>query len=166
MNISNHDALLHTGLNNQLERSRWYGPNLLTFLTTADENNGAFTLIRCVLKKGFEPPLHIHSREDESYVIIDGEIDYQVGDQTIRALAGDYVHLPRMVPHTFRLITETVTLLLIITPGGFEKMFLEFSRPASSMSLPPVSGEKPGGDFFERMNRLNEELGVTVLPNV
>ncbi|TSJ42617.1 hypothetical protein FO440_00040 [Mucilaginibacter corticis] len=61
-------------------------------------------------------------------------------------------------------MSDTATFILLITPGGFEEMFLQFSRPALAMELPPVPTEKPGQEFFERMEKLNKQLGITVLP--
>jgi len=123
-------------------------------------------LTKATLRKGFEPPLHVHSREEESSFILEGEIIYEVGEQQIHAKAGDYVHLPRLIPHTFKLVTETVTLLLFITPGGFEDMFMQCSRSASSVELPEISTVAPGKEFFEKINRESEELGVTTLPRL
>ncbi|MCR8557844.1 cupin domain-containing protein [Mucilaginibacter sp. BJC16-A38] len=166
MNIKSNNLPFHISGDQMLERSLWFGPNLVTFLITSAETNGAFALIRCVLIKGFEPPLHIHSNEDESSFILDGEIGYQAGDREIHARAGDFVHLPKLVPHTFKPTTDTVTLLLLITPGGFEAMFRQCSRPAIEFALPPVTGEKPNASFFELMTRANKDLGVLLLPDL
>ncbi len=157
---------LHVREEDQLKRSRWYGPNFFTFLATAEETNGAFAVLKCKLRRGFEPPKHVHSKEEESYVILDGEIIYELEDKSIHAKAGDYVHLPRNISHKFRLISETVTFILIITPGGFEQLFWEFSMPAEYMGLPPVPTAKPPKEFFEAMERLNEKLGVTMFPEL
>jgi quercetin dioxygenase-like cupin family protein len=158
--------VMYTNEANMLERSRWYGPNLVTLLTLSEETGGAFSLVKTVLRKGFEPPLHIHSREEESTYILDGEIIFEVGEQIIHAKKGDFIHLPRFVPHTFRLVTETASTLLLITPGGFEEMFLRCSRPALAMELPPVPNGKPGPEFFELLKQANYELGITMLPNL
>lgn len=166
MNTILNNLPLHISGEQMLERSCWFGPNLVTFLITSAETEGAFALIRCVLKKGFEPPLHIHSKEDESSFILDGEIRYQAGERDIYARAGDFVHLPKLVPHTFKPITDTVTLLLLITPGGFEAMFRQCSRPAIEFAPPPVTGEKPNASFFELMTRAHEAFGVLLLPEL
>lgn len=160
------NSALHIAEDQMLARSRWFGPNLLTFLATAEDTGGVYTLIKCILRKGFEPPLHIHSREEESYIIMEGQVNYEVGDKCIHAKAGDFVHLPRSVPHTFKLVSDTATILLIITPSGFEEMFIQFSRPALAMELPPLPTEKPGPEFFQKMAKVNAELGVTMLPNL
>jgi quercetin dioxygenase-like cupin family protein len=166
MNTKLNNLPFHISGEQMLERSCWFGPNLVTFLITSPETKGAFALIRCVLKKGFEPPLHFHSKEDESSFILDGEIGYQAGDREIHARAGDFVHLPKLVPHTFKLLTDTVTLLLLITPGGFEDLFRQCSRPAMEFALPPDTDEKPNASFFEVMTRAYEAFGVFLLPEL
>lgn len=158
------NTALHVSNTQMLGRSRWYGTNLLTVIASAAETNGAFSLIKNLMRKGFEPPLHVHTREDESNLVLSGEIIFTVGDKTIRARAGDYVHLPRNIPHTFRLVSDTAETLLVITPGGFEEMFVKCSRPASAMELPPA-GEKPSKEFFEQIRDVSETLGATFLPS-
>jgi quercetin dioxygenase-like cupin family protein len=156
----------HVTGSQMLERSRYYGPNLFTFLATSEETQGAFSLIKVTLRKGFEPPRHAHSKEEESYFILDGEIIFKPADQRIHAKTGDYAHLPRLIPHGYELVSDTVTMLLIITPGGVERMFIECSRPALSMELPQVPEVAPPKEFFEKINRISAELGVTTFPNI
>lgn len=157
--------LLHHPMEQNLERSYWYGPNLVTILISSAETNGAFSLVKTLLRKGFAPPLHVHEREEESSYIIDGEIMYEVGEQTFIAKAGDFVHLPRNIPHSFNLVSETASTLLLITPGGFEEMFIACGRKAEALELPPFAG-KPPAAFFEKLASVNEMLGVTILPSL
>jgi len=121
-------------------------------------------MVKNVIRKGFEPPLHVHTREDESNYILRGEIIFTVGDETIHAKTGDYVHLPKNVPHTFKLVTNTAETLLVITPGGFEELFVQCSRPAGAVELPPL-GEPLTKEFFDKTKRVGETLGVTILPS-
>jgi len=157
------DMTLHISAKQMLERSHWYGINLVTIITSASETNGAFSLVKNVMRKGFEPPLHMHTREDESNLILKGEILFTVGDKTIHAKAGDYIHLPKNVPHTFKLLSDTAETLLVITPGGFEEMFVECSRPALALELPPL-GDKSTKEFFEKIKNVSEALGTFILP--
>lgn len=147
-----------------LERSYYYGHNLFTFLATSEETQGAFCMMKVLVRKGLEPPRHVHSREEETSFIISGEVVYEVGDQRFYAKAGDYVHLPRLIPHTFKLVSDTATMLHVITPGGLEQMFIQCGRPAESMELPPVPVTTPPKEFFEKLKRISNELGVTILP--
>lgn len=87
-----------------------------------------------------------------------------MGEKTIHAKAGDYVHLPKNVPHTFKLVSDTAETLLVITPGGFEDMFVQCSRPASVVELPPL-GEAPPKEFFEKIKQVSESLGSSFVPN-
>jgi len=154
--------LLHLPIEQHLERSYWYGPNLATILISAEETNGEFSLLKFQMRKGYGPPLHVHEREDEGNYILEGEIMYQIGEQTIIARAGDYVFLPRNIPHTFNLISETASTLLFITPGGFEEMFIACGRKAERLELPTLTGKLPDS-FFEKQARVNEALGVRIV---
>lgn len=158
------NSTLHVSATEMLERSRWYGTNLLTVLAYSSETNGTFSMIKNVMRKGFEPPLHIHTREDEANFILKGEMIFTVADKTIHAKAGDYVFLPKNIPHTFKLVTDTAETLLVITPGGFEEMFIQCSRPALAMELPPVD-EKPAKEFFVKIKTVSEALGASFLPS-
>lgn len=166
MNYTSDNHPFHIASEQMLERSCWFGPNLVTFLITSAETNGAFALIRTTIRKGFEPPLHIHSREDESSYILDGEVLYQAGDREFHARPGDLIYLPKQVAHTFKPLTNTITLLLLMTPGGFEEMFRQCSRQAKELALPAATGEKPEAAFLKLMKESNEALGVTLLPGL
>lgn len=156
-------SILHVSAAHMLQRSYWYATNLITIITNAAETNGAYSLVKVFMRRGFDPPLHMHSIEDENNYILEGEIVYTVGDETIHAKAGDYVHLPKNVPHTFTVITETAATLLMITPAGFETMFIECGRPAETLELPPLNG-KPPAAFFQKLIEVNTRLGATFFP--
>src|SRR5215510_16554602 len=78
-----------------LERSVWYSGWLLTFLATGDDTRGQFALMEQVARKGNVPPRHIHHREDETFYIVEGEMTFFVGDETIKATPGTVVFAPR-----------------------------------------------------------------------
>ena len=66
--------------NATLDRSRYYMGGLWTFLATGNETNGHFALIECKQRKGIEPPRHMHTHEDELYYLIEGEMQFVVGE--------------------------------------------------------------------------------------
>jgi quercetin dioxygenase-like cupin family protein len=84
-----------------LDRSVWYNGWLLTFLATAEETRGQFSLIEATTRKGNVPPRHIHHREEETFYVLEGEMTVSVGDRTIKATPGTMVCLPRDVAHSF-----------------------------------------------------------------
>lgn len=120
-----------------LERSVWYSGWLLTFLATGDETNGQFALMEQVARKGNVPPRHIHHREDETFYVVEGEMTFSVGDETIKATPGTMVFAPRDIPHSFTIDSEQVRMLVMVAPAGAEGFFKECSVPAPSMTLPP-----------------------------
>ncbi len=80
-------------------------------------------VIEIVIGPGEEPPFHVHKNEDEWFYMLDGEISFHVGDETFRGTPGSFVLFPRGIPHTFTVESPTARCLLMITPGGFERMF-------------------------------------------
>lgn len=128
-----------------LDRSVWYGGFLLTFLATSEDTGGAFSLTYTEAQKGVsvEPPLHVHTREEESFYVMEGAITAYVGDEVIRVEAGNLLTLPRGVPHRYTIGTEHARYLNLCTPGGFEGFLRELSEPAPSMTMPPAPEGPP-----------------------
>ena len=112
-----------------LELSKWYMGSLTTNLAEAKDTNGAFCLLEATLVPGNEPPPHVHSREDELFYVLEGELTVEVGDETVRLAAGGFVAVPPMVVHTFR---------------------NEGSAPARFINL-----HAPGQGFIEYLRALN-----------
>ena len=129
-----------------LENSVHYLAHTFSFLAAGEDTDNAYSLIHCHFRKNFFPPPHLHKYEDESFYILEGRIDFQAGDKKIRAAAGDLVVLPKGVPHSFNLVTDTAKALLLITPAGFETVFKEFGTPALTLDLrPPGSRNRAWG---------------------
>jgi quercetin dioxygenase-like cupin family protein len=149
-----------------LENSVHYIAHTFSFLATGKDTDGAFSLIHCFFRKGFMAPPHYHKSEDESFYLLAGEIDFHVGDKKFKAGAGEFVVLPKNVPHHFNLISETAKALLLITPAGFEVFFREFGRPAQTLELPPVPAENPRKEMFEEMHKRMIELGNVFMPEI
>lgn len=105
----------------------------LTVKAPGDATGGAFALFECELCRGFEPPLHLHTREEESYYVLDGELTFSVGDERVEARAGSFVLLPRGIPHTFSVGGGgSARALLIVSPAAFEGFFLELADPVDT----------------------------------
>ena len=84
---------------------------------------------------GGGPPMHVHAHEEESFYVLRGNFALTIGGKPFTASAGDFVHIPRGVPHTFKNIgEETGKLLVVATPGGVEKFFAEAFIPSSDIA--------------------------------
>lgn len=120
------------------EEAIWYFGGLITVRASAQSTAGAFDLIEIVMPEGTSPPPHIHRREDEFVYVLDGQITFTCGEQTIRAERGAFVFLPRGMAHTFRVEGPgTAHVLYLFVPAGFKDFFKEMGEPACERSLPP-----------------------------
>lgn len=151
-----------------LENSVNYIAYTFSFLVKGKDTDGAFSLTHCHFREGkaFTPPPHYHQFEDESFYILEGEMDFNVGDKKFRASAGDFVFLPKMVPHHFNIVSKTAKALLLIAPAGFETFFEEFSVPATTLDLPPLPNSNPREEEFHAMQKRMDELGVVLMPQI
>src|SRR6478735_5824058 len=110
------------------------------FLTTGEETDGQFALWEAIVLPGGGPPPHVHSRENESFYVLEGEVTFHVGDERIVATAGTFANMPVGVPHRFKNESDRPARMLIsVAPAGLEKMFFEFGVPVAqgATSAPP-----------------------------
>ena len=113
----------------------------VTYLITGAETGGAFFMAEVSVVPGGGPPPHVHSREDESFYLRQGTLAVQVGDKALNISAGDFVHMPRGVAHSFKNIGEdTAKLLMVATPAGLENYFAETFFPAADVADVPQIG--------------------------
>src|SRR5690606_6122352 len=105
------------------ERYRTSGAELFPKVFGRDSAGNHFAGYACIpLMAG--PPLHVHTREDEWFYILKGELTFEVGGKRIVAGAGTSVFAPREIPHAFRNFTnEVVEALAVVTPSNFEGFF-------------------------------------------
>jgi quercetin 2,3-dioxygenase len=64
------------------------------------------------------PPLHIHFDQDEQFYILEGEVLVQAGKEQHILHAGDTIFLPRNIPHTYLIKSETAKMIFQTTPSG------------------------------------------------
>lgn len=125
------------------EDAFWWQGGLYLMKARAEDTGGAVGLVEATLYRGFGPPLHVHSREDEAFYVIEGEILFRQGDEEFVRGAGSWVWGPRGVPHAFKVQSESARALILVTPGGFERMFEVGGVPVSESPEPPVQDYDP-----------------------
>jgi quercetin dioxygenase-like cupin family protein len=113
------------------------------FLATGDDTNGKYALCEVVVLPGGGPPPHVHSREEEGFYILEGEITFQVGGERIVATAGMFANMPVGTPHAFKNESDRrARMLITVAPAGLERMFFEVGVPiadgAAATALPPI----------------------------
>jgi mannose-6-phosphate isomerase-like protein (cupin superfamily) len=117
----------------------WFNNDLFTFKATADETDGALTLFEELSQRGKVTPLHLHPDADETFWVVNGEIQVYV-DGTERTVgAGGVACIPRGVAHAVMVTSKTALVLTIVTPGSkaLEMFFRDVGEPATQRALPP-----------------------------
>ena len=110
---------------------------------------------------GGGPPPHVHSREEEGFYILEGEITLQAGDKKIVATAGMFVNMPIGMPHSFKNeSSKPAKMLIMVAPAGLENMFFEVGVPladGSTTALPPTQEE------IEKLLKIAPKYGIEIL---
>ena len=124
-------------------RPLWHLGALLTFKALGEETGGQFWALEGLADKNMRVPLHAHSREDEVWYVLEGEITFTIGDRTLTGGPGTFAFIPRNVPHTFQIRSETARWFGIGTPAGLDQWFFETGVPAGALTLPPPPDGPP-----------------------
>jgi quercetin dioxygenase-like cupin family protein len=100
------------------------------------------------------PPLHVHSREDEFFYVLEGELEFEINGVCHTVPTGGSAGVMRGTPHRYQNFTaQTARLLIVTTPGDFANFFVELS------SITP-----PGGlPSMEQLQSLDARYGITTI---
>ena len=130
------------------------------FLVTGDDTNGNYAMWEAIVPPGGGPPPHVHSREEEGFYILEGEITLQIGDKRIVATAGMFANMPVGTPHSFKNeLGRPAKMLISVAPAGLEQMFFEFGVPlaeGATTALPPTKVE------IEKLMAIAPKYGIEI----
>jgi quercetin dioxygenase-like cupin family protein len=122
----------------EMQDAVWWQGSLMQIKARAENTGGSLAVLEGhFFEEGYGPPLHVHSREDESMYVLEGEIRFRIGDDEFVAGPGSWVWQPRGTPHSFRVESAGARALVVFTPGGLEGMFEEGGVPAGEEAEPP-----------------------------
>jgi mannose-6-phosphate isomerase-like protein (cupin superfamily) len=136
----------------------WWQGSLMTIKARAADTGGVLGLVEGAFYEGFGPPLHVHHHEDEGMLVLEGEIRFRQGTEEFVGGPGTLVWVPRGVPHAFTVQSPSARALVIVSPGGFEQMFVEGGVPAGDMTEPPAQRYDP-----DAARALAEKFGFDVV---
>lgn len=126
----------------------------LTVLLNGEQTGGKIAVLRGEVPPGGGPPLHVHHRDDEIFLVTEGRIRFFVDGTWTEVAAGGTVYLPKGIPHRFHNNSTVVGHYFVITtPSGFEKLFAECA----------VEFAKPGGPDRARIIEIHDKYGNELL---
>lgn len=110
-----------------------------SILLWGEDTGGAYCLLDLRVAPGKGVPRHTHTREDEAYFVLSGELEAIVGEETFTLRAGEALIAPRNIPHQLR-NSGTVAnhYLIVFSPAGFEEFLKATSVPAPENAVAPT----------------------------
>jgi quercetin dioxygenase-like cupin family protein len=147
-----------------LTNSTWYKGMIHSQMAGTADNNEAFDFVISKIRPGTEPPPHIHSREDEFFYILSGEMKAYVDGDVFVVRAGECVFLPRRKAHAWLITSEEIHTIAVLTPGGFTAALNKMSIPAERMEVPTDvdTVTYANADLTETI-KVHEQYGVRLL---
>ena len=107
------------------------------FLAGTADTNGGYGLIEATVAPGGGPPPHLHTREEEGFYVLEGDITIHVNGREFTAGPGAFVNMPRGSTHWFRNDTDRpARMIIIVAPGGFEQMLREVGTTVEDPATP------------------------------
>lgn len=131
-------------------------------LARRDETDAAYALIEAVVPPGGGPPAHTHSREEEGFYLLQGELTFYSDGERFVAGPGAFVHLPKGTTHRFQNESaQPARMLILLAPGGLEAMFGEVGTAATAADSPVAAF---GPTEIQTMLAAAPRYGVSILP--
>ena len=101
----------------------WIGGSQMRVLLDSARSAGQLMAMRTTLHRGDASPVHVHSREDEVFILVMGTGLVWIGDDRYDVAEGGVVFMPREVPHSYLITSSHADMLTLATPAGLEGFF-------------------------------------------
>ena len=119
-----------------------------TITVTGEQTAGRYCVIDMHIPPGGGPGPHRHDFE-ESFILLEGEIEATFRGQKTVVRAGQTLHIPANAPHQFHNSSATaVRLLCICSPSGQENFFQEVGVAVATRTTPPPALDQAGMQAF------------------
>jgi quercetin dioxygenase-like cupin family protein len=131
---------------------------------SGNQTQGAYAVIDMLVPPGGGPGPHAHADIQESFYIIEGEIEFKTEGGTYIAQKGSFVNVPKGGEvHCFKNISNaTAHMLCTVIPAGLDEFFVEIGTPVATGEFlpPPVLNEED----IARLKASAEKHGQKLYP--
>lgn len=139
-----------------------YGPgDMYSMLVIGEESTNSLFQFEATVPPNGGPPPHVHSEEEETFYIVEGELEFQIDDKYHIASKGDFVYIPPGTVHRFKNIGDTTsTMLVTFSPSRMDGFFLEVFPVVKNKNLmnPPTMDQ-----LMEKMDKAAAKYGMTYI---
>lgn len=134
------------------------------FLAVGADTDGKYALWEAIVPPGGGPPPHVHSREEEGFYILEGEITFTIGNKRLVATAGMFANMPVGTSHSFRNESgKSARMLISVAPAGLEQMFFEVGQAVAPGA---TTAPSPSKEDIENLLAVAPRYGIEIkLPN-
>ena len=144
----------------------WMVGTLWLPMATGFQTGNSFSFIEQVMPPGLGPPTHRHPWADEGFYVLEGTCSFNAEGTTTEAGPGAFVHLPRMTPHSFSVLSDEARVVNFYAPAGFELVVMSLATPTDDRRRPSID-EAPPPAALEQVRILSRLFGqeeVRALP--
>lgn len=142
--------------------TKWFAGDVYTIKASRASTNGSLGVVEATVPPGSGPIAHAHTKADEAFYILSGELEILDGARRFMAGTGDFIFVPRGIRHRFKNTgTRATRMLFMLTPGGEERVFGYGDEPLPGLLPAPWPPERFA---TPEILRFNEEAGVVILP--
>jgi mannose-6-phosphate isomerase-like protein (cupin superfamily) len=138
--------------------ARWWLGGQVAVKARAANTDGRFCQLEFTDPLGLAPPMHIHHREDETFYVLEGQVTVLIGDAQVDAAAGEFVFMPREVPHSYLVRSERSRALVTYAPAGLEQFFIDIGVPVDDPDQPPAPVVTDHDVFARELRRYGVEI--------
>ena len=138
----------------------WSQDSLFTILASKEQTGGAYSLMHQVCPQRSGPPPHTHL-QDEVLYLLNGTLTLLLGDRCLEVNEGSLAFIPKHTVHSFRIDSDSATLLNWYLPGGFEETISRFGVAAEHRGLPPLHLPQKGTP--DQMMAHFDRIGMTAI---
>lgn len=125
-----------------LTNSFWFAGQLMSWLATSETTGGRLAVAEVTMRKGDPLPAHVHSRENELLLVLEGALTVRAGIELFPLRPGEPVVLQHGTIHHWRADAAVNKILMAFAPAGLENLWIEFSQPAMRLTLPESHEER------------------------
>ena len=112
------------------------GGQPMVFLVTEKDTRHT-SMFDWTIPAGFATGRHVHRVQEETFYMLEGECEWHVGDQVVRATPGTYLFIPPGVPHNITNVSQKpARVLMTVSPPGHEHYFEELAKLALQSGPP------------------------------
>jgi mannose-6-phosphate isomerase-like protein (cupin superfamily) len=108
----------------------------ITIQASGDDTVDGRSIMHWISGVGGLAPNHVHDHYEETFHVLDGELEFTLGDESIVVRSGDFIRVPPGTRHGFRNKSgRPVPMIVTLSPGGFEEFFYAYRTESGGKSM-------------------------------